>query len=279
MDVPGVGELVGSGRTSDVYAYGSDSVIKIPHFTVPNDWSAFEAALTNAVRSAGVPAPEVRDLIEIDGRTAVVFERIRGLSMWQQIVDAPEDARRLACELSSIHRSLLSVGVPTGVPDLIDRMGRKLASAPQLSPAEREEAQAIAVDLPHGAALLHGDLHPGNVLMGPKGAVVIDWFDAAIGHPIADIVRSSILLQPHGDIGPPHLPNPTPGLLQQLHDTYLGEFSAEIERERSDLARWRAVVGAGRLTEGAEHDESGLLALWNDRNASAGEASTRMTEF
>jgi hypothetical protein len=36
-------------------------------------------------------------------------------------------------------------------------------------------------------ALIHGDLHPGNVVLGPDGPMVIDWSDGAVGHSFIDL--------------------------------------------------------------------------------------------
>ena len=45
-----------------------------------------------------------------------------------------------------------------------------------------------------GGALLHRDLHPLNVLIGPDGPVVIDWTNAARGSPDVDAALSYILM-------------------------------------------------------------------------------------
>lgn len=259
------GELVGHGRTSDVYAFGEHDVVKIPHESVPDEWAQFEADLTSIVRAAGVPAPEVRDTGTIDGRTVIVFERVRGPSMWQQMVDTPAQVDTLTRELAAIQRSLMSVGIPEGVPDLVDRMRRKVGAAESLSSADRIEAMSIAESLPRGAALLHGDLHPGNVLMSDNGPIVIDWFDAAIGHPLADITRSTLLLQPSATDAPYHLPGATPTLVQSMLDAYVDAFAPELEEAGDELRLWRAVIAAGRLCEGAEVDEARLHGWWDQR--------------
>ncbi len=36
--------------------------------------------------------------------------------------------------------------------------------------------------------LVHGDFHPGNVILTDEGARIFDWSDAAIAHPIVDVV-------------------------------------------------------------------------------------------
>lgn len=263
--VKSVGELVGRGRTSDVYAYGTDSVVKVAHDDVPHDWPNFEAELTNAVWELGVAAPKVHDVVMINDRPAVVFERIAGPSMWQQMVDRPQDTPALAQELAAIQKTLLQIGIPQGIPDLVDRLVRKIRLASGLSVEERAEAELLVELLPRGAALLHGDLHPGNVLMGQNGPIVIDWFDASIGHPVADVVRSSILMQPNEGAVPRHLPGATHQMLQQLHHTYLAAFRSELEVAVIDLAGWQGVVAAGRLAEGAELDDVALMSLWGER--------------
>lgn len=261
-----IGELVGRGRTSDVYAYGSDSVIKVAHDDVPEAWPVFEAELTQAVWEMGVAAPQVRDVVLVKGRPSVVFERVAGPSMWQQMIQDPQGAPELARELAAIQKTLLQIGIPARIPDLVDRLSRKIQLASALTADERAEAATLAAALPRGAALLHGDLHPGNILMGVNGPVVIDWFDATIGHPVADVVRSSLLMQPGSSAAPRHLPGATKPVLQPAYDAYVREFQSELQVVALDLACWRGVVAAGRLAEDAELDSGVLLELWEARS-------------
>ncbi len=262
-----VGPLVAAGRTSDVYEFGRGSVVKVPRPTVPSHWAAMEARFTAAVCELGAPAPQVRDVVQVDGRDAIVFERVNGQSMWDLMVSSPQDTRALAVELAEVHRHILSAGLPAGVAGLVDRMCGKIAEVALLTDAERLEAQQDVERLPRGAALLHGDLHPGNVLMADRGPVVIDWFDAAIGHPIADVVRSSVLLRPFEAADQrPHLPGAPSGLLSRLHESYVSAMSDVVRAPADELRRWEAVVAASRLAEDAEPDESSLLALWRGRD-------------
>ncbi len=262
-----IGERIAVGRTSDVFSYGTDSVVKVPYANLPADWTTFEAEIARSIHASGLPVPEVRDVIEVDGRPAAVFERIEGPSMWQQVLERPVDIEAYARELADIQRSLLSAGIPSGVPDFVDRLVRRISQADPLDVADRDAAAVLAKELPRGAALLHGDLHPGNVLMSPSGPVVIDWFDAAIGHPIADVVRSSILMRAGSGHAPDHLPGATPDVLSRFHTAYIADFADELTDAASDLPSWQAAVAAGRLAEGAEVDERWLIQLWHARDA------------
>lgn len=263
-----LGEPIATGRTSKVYEFGDGVVVKVPGPDVPETWPAREARQTRAVRALGAPAPAVLDLVEIDGRPAIVFERVSGPSMWELLRDEPHRAAELGAELGRIHVQILSAGVPLGVGSLVERLADNIEHVSHFGDAERTAALRAVEALPRGAALLHGDLHPGNVLMSDAGPVVIDWFDAAVGHPVADVVRSSLLLRPFDRAGDrPHTPGASASMLTDLHDGYTTTMRTTVANAADDLVLWEAVIAASRLAEDAETDEAPLLAIWRDRLA------------
>ncbi len=44
-----------------------------------------------------------------------------------------------------------------------------------------------------GDRLLHLDLHPENVILGPKGPVVVDWTNARRGEPALDVALTWVI--------------------------------------------------------------------------------------
>lgn len=263
-----LGELVATGRTSLLYALGTKSVVKVARDGVPDEWLRFEAEMTAAVREVGVPAPAVRDVVSWNDRIAVVFERITGPSMWELIIAEPGSVETHAQLLATIHRDLLATSIPNGLPDMVDRLQRKIADAAVLTSSERSAAHQLAASLPRGAALLHGDLHPGNILLSQTGPVLIDWFDAAIGHPVADISRSSLLMAPSPcPTEHAHLPGATPELLSALHAAYRAGMQ-EMLTTSDQLVEWDALMAAGRLSEQAHVDDSVLVGQWRRWSAS-----------
>ena len=260
------GDLIAVGRTSDVYEFGVGAVVKVPRPEVPDHWAALEASFTAAVGRLGVPAPAVVEVTQIGGRHAVVFERIEGRSMWAHMLERPADVATLAVELARTHRRIFEAGPPTGLEGLVDRMRRKLFESAPLTEREQQDAADELDRLPRGAALLHGDLHPGNVLMAADGPVVIDWFDASIGLPLADVVRSSLLMRPTGAASvQPHLPGADREMLRRLHEAYVREMSDFVTAWSSTVRTWEAVRAASRLAERGLPDEAELIDLWRGR--------------
>lgn len=254
-----LGELIADGRTSEVYRFGADGAAKVLKPSTPAHWAQVEADFTASVRELGVPAPEVRDVIEVDGRPAVVFERIDGPSMWQRMIDRPNDARALTREMVSVQEAIHAAGVPDGLPSLTDRLDLKVGIAIELEVSERDAARQLLGSLRCGAALLHGDLHPGNVLLSESGPIVIDWFDATVGHPTADIARTVLLLTPSGATDLRHLPGAPDALVRDVYDEYMTCADPEA---LSGFAQWRRLRAAGRLAERTDIDVAGLVALW-----------------
>jgi tRNA A-37 threonylcarbamoyl transferase component Bud32 len=75
--------------------------------------------------------------------------------------------------------------------------GPTLVAAIRNGDKEIAEAASIMLDLHErlrAHRVLHLDLHPDNVLMGPDGPVLIDWTNSAEGPPELDAAVSALIL-------------------------------------------------------------------------------------
>ena len=116
-------------------------------------------------RQHGYPVPAV-DHVSNDG-TELVMQRIDGPSLVGAIERRPWTVRQLGTLLADLHRRLHDIPAPDFVP---------------------------AGPFGDGDRLLHLDLHPLNVIIGPAGPVVIDWTGAASGDPALDIGIAWLLM-------------------------------------------------------------------------------------
>jgi Phosphotransferase enzyme family len=77
-------------------------------------------------------------------------------------------------------------------------------------------------------SLVHGDLHLGNVALGPRGYLFFDWTDAGVAHPFLDLL--TFFHEDEEEIEGP--------LRDRLRDAYLSEWTAFEAPERLRRA-WR----------------------------------------
>jgi hypothetical protein len=144
-----IGDLLTRGTTSDVYAWGSDSVVKVPRPGVPDHWIDIEASHSVRVHSIGLPTPAVLDVIDLDGRRAIVFERVRGPSMLDNLAAAPGDADSMARDLAAIQREFHSADGPSELPDKNGRIAGKIATASAATPSVyySDDPEAVAEEM------------------------------------------------------------------------------------------------------------------------------------
>ena len=83
------GPLLGQGRTAEVYAWGDFQVLKLFFTTWPVDCIHQEARVARLVHEAGLASPATGDLIEVEGRLGIVFERVDGPSMLEDVARHP----------------------------------------------------------------------------------------------------------------------------------------------------------------------------------------------
>ncbi|MGD6743531.1 phosphotransferase [Streptomyces sp. BH106] len=147
-------ELIGRGRTADVYALDDQWVLR--RYRDGLD-ARGEGDVMAYVRAHGFPVPQVRaDAGPAPGE--LVLERLTGPT-----------------QLDAMMRGELEAG----------DAGRELAELLR---------QLHAVPTRPGGRVLHLDLHPDNVIRAPHGPMVIDWANAEEGAPALDWAMSALIL-------------------------------------------------------------------------------------
>jgi aminoglycoside phosphotransferase (APT) family kinase protein len=255
-----LGDLVARGTRSWIHAYGRGAVVKVPHPSTPTCWIHFEAEYTEAVRAAGAPVPRLLGIEQVSGRAASVWERVEGTSMWQRVIDRPNLSAELGRLLADVQRALFELVPPVTLPSQRDRLVSKI----RRSAATVDASLAHALDLLPARAgplrLCHGDLHPSNVILGNHEPVIVDWFDASRGDPVADVARTALTLLGDGTSPPRHLPGSDRRTLAVLTEAYLARLCAPLEIAPDLLARWQAVQAVARMAEGVPRGT--LFEVW-----------------
>jgi len=186
-----LGQRIGAGRRAEIYTWKDDQVVKLMQKGFEGD-AEREIKTLQVVFDAGLPVPAVESLLEIDGRLGIIMERIPGPTMIDVIENKPWQCTHLGRVLADLHTQVHSCetgALPSQRDDLQKRVNNDAGLAQDMKDALLESLHR----LPDGNSICHGDFNPGNIIMSPRGPVIIDWADARRGHPLADIARTWLL--------------------------------------------------------------------------------------
>lgn len=153
------GQLLGSGRTADVYALDGSWVLR--RYRDRSD-ATEELAVMSYVGAFGFPVPRIGPPVEGARPTDLVLQRLAGPTL----AEALSAGRLGAAEAGA----------------LLARLLRELHAIPPRVSADPEDC------------VLHLDLRPENVILTQGGAVVTDWSTAAEGPPGLDRAMSALTL-------------------------------------------------------------------------------------
>jgi aminoglycoside phosphotransferase (APT) family kinase protein len=255
-----LGDVVGRGTRSSIHAYGRGAVVKVPHPSTPTGWIHSEAEYAEAARVAGAPVPRLLGMEDVSGRAASVWERVAGTAMWQHVIDQPTRSAELGRLLADVQLALFELVPPVTLPNQRDRLISKIRRSAATIDASLVRALDLLPAQPGPPRLCHGDLHPSNVILSRNGPVIVDWFDASRGDPIADVARTSVTLLGDGARGPRHLPGSDGLTLASLTQAYLSRLRAPLAIGDDVLARWQAIQAVARMAEGVPRDT--LFEVW-----------------
>lgn len=249
-----LGQPIAVGRTAEIYAWENDQVLKLFFADVPRTDVEREAQISRQIYASFVPSPAVGAMLEIEDRLGLVFQRIDGVSMAEDLLHHPlrfrSHALLAAQYLAELHTRIFHYDLPdqrTVWRAKIEQSGLPDNQLVQL--IERLEA------LPQGSRLCHGDFHPANLLITPQGLVIIDWLDATVGNPLADLARSTLLIQAavkNGSLRQPWLR----WSVQLFQWILVREYFRLNPGGEKEFRRWLPLAAAARLSEHVpgEHD-------------------------
>jgi aminoglycoside phosphotransferase (APT) family kinase protein len=156
-----LGPLLARGRDGDIFEFGTDRVLRrardgrsIEH----------EARIMDYLGARGFSVPAIHEVRA--GGTEIVMDRVVGPTMLAAVSRRPWTLARHARVLADLHRQLHEIDAPDWLPQLADG----------------------------GDRVVHLDLHPLNVLYGPRGPVLIDWTNAARGRAETDLAQTWLIV-------------------------------------------------------------------------------------
>jgi len=257
------GPRIAGGRTAEVFLWKDSQILKLFLEGFPAGMAEYEARVTGAAHDAGLPVPAVEGVVEIDGRTGIVFERIDGATIDGPELVIPWTRARYARIFAELHAAVHSRELPEALSQR-ERLKDVIRKAPGLPEDTREAVLKALEQLPDGNALCHNDFHPGNIIMSSRGPIIIDWMTATRGNPLADVARTSLVLRIGTRAGVGALERRISNLFgSRLYSVYLRKYLELRPVSRRQISAWLPVMAAARLAEPIPEERQRLLTLIN----------------
>jgi uncharacterized protein (TIGR02172 family) len=251
---------IAEGRTAEIYDWNDSQIIKLYREWCPPDWVDYEARIARAVYEAGIPSPKAGEIVEVQGRRGLLYQRLEGISMLQDMNARPWMLWKHARSLAELHLKIHAQST-TGLPSYKERLDYDIRNSKHLSEELKSKALVLLKVLPGGTKICHGDYHPANVLITERGPVVIDWMTASTGSPWTDVARTSLILSIGAKAAGKQVSPTIRTAIKLYHRIYLNRYRALEPDTKHELDRWLPVIAAGRLNENIIPEREALIKI------------------
>ena len=247
------------GRTAEIYAWQDGQVLKLFYDWFGLEDIKYEQRIAQAVHTSGLPVPSVDEIIHINERLGLIYQRVEGVSMLEMMSRRPWNvyryARRLAELQVEMHASTIQADIPTQRQKLIN----KICHTKALSANLRAKILAALKTMPEGNRLCHGDFHPGNIMITGQAEMIIDWIDTSLGNPLADLARTTIIFL--GALESGQIQNSfLKAFARIFHTIYIRHYFSLRPGGEQEYSRWLPIIAAARLSENIPELEKWLIA-------------------
>lgn len=182
-------EKIGQGGHGAVYRIDGDTIIKVYKEKEPLADIQREIEYARAAFVNGIPTAIAYDVVKCNGHYGAVFELVNADTFGNRLMQEPEKyeilSEKYVAFFHDLHAAEIDTSKFTSIKELyhgwIDYM-RKYYSEHEI-----EVLHQMIDSVPERKTLVHGDIHPKNIMMQDDELVLIDMADLTWGHPIFDL--------------------------------------------------------------------------------------------
>ncbi len=237
-------KILGEGRLARVYRLDECRLLKVfKHQNV----AEYEFKQTSAVWNAGVCSQKPHSMTCVEGREAIIYDYLEGKLLMDVVRDDMSHVLRHIRHMAECHAAILK-GVCVELPSYRDGLQYAITHAPGITDGQRACLLQGLKAMPDGDHVLHGDLHPMNILVCSDGLHAIDWMTGSRGDPAADIARTWFMVRYSAAEGKgssflTDIAQPV------LAKAYMDRVCALTGTDKQKVMKWVPFVAAARLAE------------------------------
>ncbi|MCR4839422.1 MAG: phosphotransferase [Eubacterium sp.] len=229
-------EKISAGQNGDVYRLNDEQILK-----VYNPWSISIEKIRREKESAkrafvrGIPTAISFDIVTVGDRYGLVYEMINAKTMGENVKACPGRLEEYAVRMGRLLKKLHSMKFEGGEMQDARLSLHRWADIVELSgyyPIETIDGMRLVIDsIPPRDTFIHGDYHPGNIMLVDDEIMLIGMGDSAVGHPVIDLLATYQIMmivsdQPEGaekNIGI------TGGQAKRMWDFFIREYAGTAD--------------------------------------------------
>ena len=218
----------GEGGFGESYNHVSDQDIMLKLYIAsrPQELAVQEYERAAAVCAMGIPSPKPIELVEYEGRSGIIFERLKEKKSFSRLIaDDPQHLEEHIAEFARAAREFHSTPCNKAVFGSQKELIYKAIENCSVMPAEHREAFLKAVSgLSDTSTCLHGDFHIGNAVRSQGRTYFIDLGDFAYGDPRLDIAEFKLPVFLMNDARTQEIFHMSKDMLEKCWNTFLKHY-------------------------------------------------------
>lgn len=186
---------IGRGANGTVYRLDDERIIKVYNpLTNTLEKIQREKKAARAALLHDIPTAISFEIVKVDDRYGMIYEMIQASTVGELLGKEPERVDEYAIRMADLLRKLHTTAFEPGtLPDAREGLYAWADIAEKsgwYSEEIIERLRRLIGSIPPGNTFVHGDYHPGNVMVSGGELLLIDMGDASVGDPLIDLLGS-----------------------------------------------------------------------------------------
>lgn len=234
---------IGKGANGAVYRLDDERIIKV-YNPISNTIERIKREKSSARQAFihDIPSAISYDIVKVGDRYGMIYEMIKAKTLGETIADSPDKkeyyARQMAKLLKKLHSTEFDDGVLPDARDGLMLWADIAARSGWYSDEIIEKLRGFIRSIPAANTFIHGDFHPGNIMVCDGELILIDMGDASVGDPVIDLLGSyqimRLVTQRSG--GAERYTGMSDELLSSVWDVFIHEYTGITDE--NELAKY-----------------------------------------
>jgi len=259
--------LIAVGHWGTVYDLKDGTVVKVFRDGVQIECVRYEYELAKLLSGWGLPTPVTHGLTKVDGKHAIIFDKIDGETLGGYVEKRPWKLFFATRQFADIHTKIHKIQLK-GAQSIKRALHSRIRDGSEIDEGMKAKIRSYLDTLEDDERLCHFDFHPGNLMVENEQLHVIDWGGASQGPIIADVTHSYVLNKV--DSISSDAPIWFRVLIRSMRRIYLELYLIHYARFSSDFSyrelkagvnRWLLPIAAARLKSKDDFETPALMKI------------------